>query len=162
MPDADEPGGVPESPSTAVWTQQWDLYNQHVQQAWIDQQTSSDEFDKALLTFSSGALALSLAFIKDIVPLKAATVMCALYISWFAFSACIIATIFSFPCSIQAQKAHASYLYKYYIEGRREYLNKRSDWSTAVTICAALGSVFFVTGLVSTIIFAVVNIARNH
>jgi len=56
----------PDQPVPA-WPPQWDLYNKHAGQAWTDQQTSSDDFDKNLLTLSSVLLGFSLAFIKDIV-----------------------------------------------------------------------------------------------
>ena len=79
-----------------------DEFNKHREQAWQDRQASSDEFDKNLLTFSSGALGLSLAFIKDIVPLDHATHLSYLHISWVCFVCCIIATIFSYPLSIAA------------------------------------------------------------
>ena len=45
-----------------------ELYAKHIAQTWSDQQASSDSFDNNLLTFSSAALGLSLAFIKDVVP----------------------------------------------------------------------------------------------
>ena len=142
------------------WEPKWDIYNLHLQQAWTDQQSSSDEFDKNLLTFSSGALGVSLAFIKDIVPLKDAWFLCELYLSWLSFVACIVVTLFSYALSIQCQKTHTSHLYKYYIEGKPEYLNKRSVWTFGVTLCAVLGAIFFLAGLASTVIFVIGNVSR--
>jgi hypothetical protein len=46
------------------------LYEEHVGLVRENQNTMSDEFDKNLLALSSGALGVSLAFIKDIVPSK--------------------------------------------------------------------------------------------
>ena len=69
-----------------AWSPQQELYDKHAGQAWTDQQASSDEFDKSLLTFSSGALALSLSFIKDIVLLEKAGFLCWLFVSWVSFS----------------------------------------------------------------------------
>lgn len=160
QPEQPSQGGTPGS--SGVWTPQWDLYHKHAAQAWTDQQASSDDFDKNLLTLSSGALGVSLAFIKDIVPLKDAVMVCWLYVSWATFAACIIATIFSFPLSIQAQKVHVEYLYRYYIEGKQEFLNRESGWSKAVTVCAAVGAIFFTAGLVATLVFAFVNVSRVH
>ena len=48
-------------------------------------QSGSDNYDQSLLTLSSGALALSLAFIKDVVALKDAHHVWMLFASWFAF-----------------------------------------------------------------------------
>jgi hypothetical protein len=139
----------------------WDLYLEHARQAWADQQASSDEFDKSLLTFASGTLGLSLAFIKDIVPLKEAVALRMLFGSWVAFTLCIVVTIFSFPLSRQAQKRHVEYLYEYYINGTGKK-DKESIWTKAVHVCAVLGGLFFLAGLVATVIFAWKNIARLH
>ncbi len=147
--------------SNPAWPPQQQLYDKHAAQAWADQQASSDEFDKSLLTFSSGALGLSLAFIKDVVPLDKAVWLCWLYISWVSFAACIVATMASFPCGIQAQKAHLGFLYNYYIEARPEFFNKESGWSVAVTVCAVVGAIFFLVGLVATVVFACVNVSRG-
>jgi len=48
------------------------LCDEHRRQIWQDIQSSADNFDKYILTLSSGALGLSLSFIKDIVPLGTA------------------------------------------------------------------------------------------
>jgi len=137
------------------------LHDKHVSQAWADQQASSDEFDKSLLTFSSSALGLSLAFIKDVVPLDKAGWLPYLLLSWVSFAGCIIVTIASFQFSIQAQKAHIKYLHKYYLENRPEFYNKKSAWSIAVTVCAIVGSILFLAGLVATIVFAWENISKG-
>jgi hypothetical protein len=55
------------------------LHASHTAQAWADQQASSDSFDNNLLAFSSGALGLSVAFVKDIVPLETAEWLRTLY-----------------------------------------------------------------------------------
>jgi hypothetical protein len=136
-----------------------ELYDTHSSQARADQQASSDEFDKSLLTFSSGALGLSLAFIKDIVPLNQAGWLPWLYFSWVSFAACIAVTIASFQFGIQAQKNHLDFLYKYYIECKSEFLNKKSAWSRLVTVCAVAGALFFLAGLVGTMIFVCENVS---
>jgi hypothetical protein len=46
-----------------------ELYDLHRDKVWEDIKSGTESFDKYMLTFSSGALALSLAFIKDVVPL---------------------------------------------------------------------------------------------
>ncbi len=138
-----------------------ELYDTHANQARIDQQSSSDEFDKSLLTFSSGALGLSLAFIKDVVPLEKAEHLNWLYFSWISFAFCIVATIASFPLGIQAQKIHLEYLYKYYIQQQNEFLNKKSRWSKAVTCCAIVGSICFLAGLLGTMIFVYENVSKG-
>ena len=136
------------------------LYEQQIEITRDNQSKMSDEFDKNLLALSSGALGVSLAFIKDIVPLKGAGFRCALYTSWISFTICILVTLMSFRFSMYANTVYMDYLYKYYMEDRAEYFNKRSGWSMANSTCAILGIIFFLAGLTATIIFAIGNVAR--
>ena len=137
-----------------------ELFNEHRKQAWQDIQTSTDQFDKSLLTLSSGALALSLAFIKDLVPLKSAVGISWLYASWISFVLCIVVTLFSFPMSVKALKLNLDYVHKYYIEKKEEYFDKQSRWSTAVTWCSILGGAFFLLGIICTMVFVYKSIRR--
>jgi uncharacterized membrane protein len=66
----------------------------------LDRQLSnSEKFDNAILTLSTGALAISLAFIKDIVPLEIAQNLWLLKASWWLFGFSIISTLVSFAAS---------------------------------------------------------------
>jgi hypothetical protein len=157
--NSDPGAGDSPGPKGRAKTRREELYDTHSNQARADQQASSDQFDKGLLTFSSGALGLSLAFIKDIIPLNQAGWLPWLYLSWISFASCIVVTIASFQFGMQAQKAHLDYLYKYYIEDRAEFFNKKSAWSRWVTICAVSGSVLFLAGLVGTMVFVCENVS---
>jgi hypothetical protein len=58
------------------------------------------EFDKQLLTLSAGFLGLALAFIKDVVPLKDAIHLWALYAGFILLALCVFAVLISFQFSI--------------------------------------------------------------
>jgi hypothetical protein len=137
-----------------------ELYIAHAKQAWDDIQSSTDSFDQSLLTLSSGALGLSLAFIKDIVPFKQAVWSKTLYASWIFFAACVVLTVFSFRLSIAAQNKHLEYLAKYYLERRQEYFNKKSVYSKILSVFTWLASAFFLLGLVCTVLFCLKNVGR--
>jgi hypothetical protein len=156
-----EPGNsLPDDGSGELKEERKRLYEQQIEVARDNQNKMSDEFDKNLLALSSGALGVSLAFIKDIVPLKDAGFRCALYLSWVSFTLCILVTLMSFRFSMHANAVYMEYLYKYYIEDRSEYFNKQSPWSIANSVCAILGSIFFLAGLTATLIFAIANLTR--
>src|ERR1700683_2167793 len=91
-------------PANADDQLRWQLYNDHKKQAWEDIQSSTDSYDQSLLTLSSGVLALSIAFIKDIVPLQDVVWLGLLYVSWAAFAFCILATVVSFQIAIKTQE----------------------------------------------------------
>ncbi|KFF03685.1 MULTISPECIES: hypothetical protein [Flavobacterium] len=63
---------------------------------------SSTQFDKQLLFVASGALGLSLAFIKDIVVLSKATNKELLLLSWISFGLVILINVISHYTSLKA------------------------------------------------------------
>jgi fucose 4-O-acetylase-like acetyltransferase len=140
-----------------------ELYDQHRQQAWQDIQSSTDSFDNNLLTFSTAALGLSLAFIKDIVPLDAAVWLRLLYASWIAFTGCILVTLASFQVSISAQKKYLEYLHAYYVHGDESAFDKqkRSFSSRALTCMTWLAAICFLCGVTATMAFCCKNVSRR-
>jgi hypothetical protein len=138
----------------------WQLYNDHKKQAWEDIQSSTDSYDQSLLTLSSGGLGLSIAFIKDIVPLQQATSLWLLYSSWVAFAACILTTVISFQIAIKTQKELLVNCGKYYIDKNDSYRDKRGKYSKILTGCTMIAGGLFVLALACTIIFAVENVGR--
>jgi hypothetical protein len=138
----------------------WQLYNDHKKQAWEDIQSSTDSFDQSLLTLSSGALGLSIAFIKDIVPLDRAIWLCLLYFSWASFGCCILITVISFQLAIATQREHLGFCWKFYVERDDSYRDKRGICSKWLRGCTIGAGSLFVVALACTIVFAVGNVAR--
>jgi len=67
------------------------------------QQQSYQQFDKAILTLSSGGLGVSIIFLRDILPLEQITNYCFLIGSWILFTISITCTLISFLASQYAQ-----------------------------------------------------------
>jgi hypothetical protein len=137
------------------------LYSDHRKQAWEDIQKSTDSFDQSLITMSSGVLGLSLAFVKDIVPLNKAVWLHVLYTSWVSFVLCVVITVISFRVSVAAQNKNLEFLAKYYLEHRDEFFNKQSAYSKALTWLTWTAGVLLVVGLASTVLFCIKNVART-
>ena len=137
-----------------------ELHDEYRRKVWDDIRPGTENFDKYMLTFSSGALVLSLAFIKDVVPIKKAIWIPSLVSSWIAFVLCILVTLISFRISIRALEEMAPFLDAFYLEGKPEAFNKHheSRWTQAVDWCANLAIVFFILGLAFTMAFVGVNI----
>ena len=68
--------------------------------------SNSQMLDKAILSLSSAGLGVSLAFIKNVVPLDKATNLYLLYLSWGTFVGAIAGTLVSFlasQCGLEEQ-----------------------------------------------------------
>lgn len=138
-----------------------ELFQKHQQQAWSDRQSSSDEYDKAILTVASGGLALSIAFIEKIVPLQMAVGIGWLQASWGAFALSILAVVFSFRLSIVALDQHLKHLEKYYLEQQPEYLSKATPVDRWLRFCNWTSGVSLVVAIAATALFAWMNMKER-
>lgn len=135
-----------------------ELWDEHRKQAQEDIQSSTDSFDKNLLTVSSAALGFSIVFIKDIVPLNKAVWHSVLYASWLCFAACIVITVFSFQVSVAALRKHLEYLQQYYQEKDETFLNKKSLPEIVLKWFTWAAAVFFLAGIICTVVFCIKNL----
>jgi hypothetical protein len=120
-------------------------------------QATYEQQDKAVLTLSSAALALSTSFLKDLVPLPKASLIAFLIGSWIAFSGAILSTMFSYYLS---QRAHDQQLanLENYRGGHDDALDDQHNpfriWTerfNRASLCC------FAIGLLATTIFVGVN-----
>lgn len=65
------------------------LFLEYRKHLWEAGKSASENTDKAILTLSAGALALSMTFLKDIVPLKDVIDLPIIIIAWRSFGSSI-------------------------------------------------------------------------
>ncbi|MGO9404002.1 MAG: hypothetical protein ACLPVW_11095 [Terriglobales bacterium] len=137
-----------------------ELHDEYRKKVWEDTKSGTENFDKYLLTFSSGALGLSLAFIKDVAPIGRAVWIPSLLASWVAFLLCILVTLVSFRISILALEGMVPYLDEFYLRNNAEAFDKHreSRLTKAVEWCAWAGIILFVCGVFFTMMFVYANI----
>jgi hypothetical protein len=121
----------------------------------------TDSFDTAMLTLSSAALGVSLAFIKDIVPVAHITWKPVLVLSWIAFALCMIVTVISFRVSIRGHKHRRELLDKIYEKKDRTLAQniRTSVWGRILGWCTWAALFLFLAGLVLTVLFVVKNVS---
>ena len=128
-------------------------------EVWKRQVSSSENFDKSVLTFSSAGLAFSLGFLKDFLPIGGAIAPWTLYASWGALTAATVGTMASFLTSARAQEAKLAAARAYYLEGDSSMLESLG-WDRAVVWMNRVSGVCFVAGVVLTTIFVGINLQR--
>lgn len=122
------------------------------------QLSNSDNFDKAVLAYSSAGLALSLGFLKDFVPLAKAGYKYLLFTSWALFVLAVIITIISFLVSQQGIAKQLKLSERYYLEHDETALAERNVWASATEIIPFIAGISFVAALICTALFVYFNI----
>jgi len=118
------------------------------------------QFDQAVLTLSSGAFVLSVAFLKDIAPPGQAAFLCLLILSWIGFFLAIVSTIISFLLVPIASEQQLEIAAKFYLEQDGSYEKLIAPASKWIQSFNATSAVSFVLALLLTCVFAISNISR--
>jgi len=117
---------------------------------------NQQEYDKQLLVLSSGFLAVSLAFIKDVVPLARALHLWLLYSSFIVLVMCVLLVLFSYQLSNAGHTKVKKYWQALKAGDKKvEYPHGYAKWVTNVNIASG---VVFLLGITLTIIFVSLNI----
>jgi hypothetical protein len=107
---------------------------------------------------SSAGLAISLTFIKFIVPLEKAEYLCLLKASWVLFLLSIVSTIASFLIGNKGISKQLEYAEQYYIDGTAKAFNKFNVYSCINSIFNYISGILFLVALTSVISFVILNL----
>ena len=116
-------------------------------------------FDKAILTLASGALGLSLTFIRQIIPnIKNGTIHL-LENAWISFGISILITLISFLTSIFACRKGIKILEGEYINENKNKKCKNINYLAIITTCLSILSIIsFIIGTFFLASFSINNL----
>lgn len=123
--------------------------------------SSSENFDKSVLTFSSAGLALSVGFLKDFVPIQFAIAPWTLYWSWILFTLATCATMLSFLVSSRALAQQKTLAYAYYIERDDAAFTRANPWNRGNTALNYTSGVAFLVAMILSVVFISLNLERG-
>lgn len=118
------------------------------------QLSNAENYDKAVLSLSTFFLGLSLAFLKEVVPVQRAESLRLLYGSWILLVCALLSTIISFWVSQRAIDLQLKRAEDYYLRDDQSALNKSwiakaTDWVN----WASGGFFFFGVSLATAFVF---------
>lgn len=134
------------------------IYDNYRNELTLARQSSFEHFDRAILSLSSAGLGLSLAFLKDIVPLDEIAVLWLLFISWTLFSLSIMATLVSFVLARISIDKQLEYAEEYYVNRDESFFNKKNPYKLATTITNYISGICFLLAILMTVSFVSINI----
>ena len=137
------------------------VYADHVAEINKREVSSSENFDRAVLTFSSAGLALSVGFLKDFVPIQSAAAPWTLYWSWVLFTAATCATIISFLVSSQALEAQKGRAYAYYMQANDDALRSGNLWDRGTRVLNYMSAASFLLAMILSVVFISINLEKG-
>lgn len=125
----------------------------------LKRQLSNNEgYDKAILSLSSAALALSLTAIKFVIPLDNAEHLMLLKVSWSFFLITIICSLVAYLISNHAISKQLVIANDYYIEGLISAQSQKNIYTTINKYINHMTGVVFVVALSLVITFITLNL----
>jgi len=138
------------------------LFEKYEHELYERERSNAEAFDNAILTYSAAGLGISLAFLKDLVPITSAKWPWLLYVSWVLFSAAIIATVLSYLVSQRGLAALHPAGDAYYNGDDKLALERTEKRFARIMLRFSYGAAAtFVSAVVITVLFSSVNLERS-
>lgn len=129
---------------------------------WTEQQTreraNRDKYDNTILAYSTGALGLSITFIKDLVPLATAHALWTIKTSWVLFAVSLLLMLASFPIAGEANRQSVNFAHEYFINRKDDYYNKDGLAGKVLKWLNPLAGMVFFAACGFTIAFVWINV----
>ncbi|MCZ2156297.1 MAG: hypothetical protein LC114_20740 [Bryobacterales bacterium] len=137
------------------------LYGELVSEIRRRELSGLENFDKAILAYSSGGLGLSIGFLKDFVSISEADISWALYCSWISFAFAVGITVTSFLVSGAALRHQELVGYQYYMEGKDEARAQKNGFNSCTRLMNYASGVLFLFGVAMTVLFTSMNLEKG-
>ena len=123
---------------------------------------SQTEYSKQLLALSSAILAVSVAFLKNLVTVKSAVLFPLLYTAWGLFGATIFITLVSIKISIKAHKIYKEDIENQLAHPDQNVEERRTSRDWMIPALSWLTSLCFAGAIVCLVIFAIANVHKER
>jgi len=125
------------------------------------QLVNSDNFDKAIMSYSSAGLAFSLAFLKDFIPITVAYAPLLLYLSWALFVLATLVTLASFLTSQSGIAKQLRLIQRYYLACDDAAAQEPNLFAVVTEHLAYAAGTTFCLALICTTLFVSLNLERS-
>jgi hypothetical protein len=119
-----------------------------------------EPYDKAILTLSSGALALSLTFSKDLVAPELAQANVILYLSWILFVLSLGTNIYAFLNTLRTIPKHRAFLddvFKHCKKTPADYEEFVRETYVTIEVFNTCQGIFFLCGMLAFTTYVIIN-----
>jgi len=119
---------------------------------------SYEQFDKAIFSLAGGGSTVSIAFIKDVVPLKTAIYKHLLVCSWIFFTLALVLTLLSFMFSRFAIDKQLQNANDYFLKKDNSALTRKNIFLVVTERVNYSSAASFTLGLMAMLFFVYLNL----
>jgi len=124
--------------------------------------SNSENYDRAILTLSSSGLAISLTFLKFLVPPDKASGIWMMQLGWICFLISIVITIIAFRVGNKAIEKQLEIAEEYYVNNNPKAFDQKNCWSMLNNCLNSFVGLLFSIALILIVIFVIKNINEKE
>ncbi|MGJ8646359.1 MAG: hypothetical protein ACSHXJ_05655 [Marinomonas colpomeniae] len=137
-----------------------EIFDSYRDELYKRQLSNTEAYDKAILSLSSAGLAMSLAFIRFVIPLEEAKHLLVLKLSWGFFLLSIVVILISFLISNKGISIQLKHAEQYYIKNEQEAFNKFNIYEYINSRLNYLSGALFIIALAFIVGFVIFNLEK--
>jgi hypothetical protein len=138
------------------------LYERAKDELVAAQRANAEQFDRAVLSLSAGFLALSVSFMKDVVPFSDMVHGWLLYLSWICFASVISLTLLGMLYGQRILKRLMSAAEQYYVHGKAEAWHLSETLPRRIDQINVAVGVLFAAAVFVTVLFVILNLTERE
>jgi hypothetical protein len=133
-------------------------YDQFWAETQLRKRSNAENFDKWILTLSSGGIAISLTVVGSVIDMNTSAHKWLLICTWILFCLSILLTVVSYMTGQEALDQSLKDAEKYFLKGKKEYRDRKSVSSCITQWFLRIAGVSFVIAVVAMMIFTSINV----
>lgn len=126
------------------------------------QLSNTENYDKSILTLSSAGLAISLTFLKLLVPISEAQELWLMKTAWVCFLLSILLSLIAYLVSNAAITKQLEIAEDYYVNSYQSAFNKKNVLSHLNNWLNKIVGLFFAAAITTIVVFVIININSEN
>jgi len=133
-------------------------YNSFREESWKRQLSNTENFDKSILTLSSGGLVISLTFLRFLIPEEGAVHIWLISSSWVCFLISITLSLIAYRISNGAIAKQLKIAEQYYIEQDENAFDENNKYTVINRILNNIVGIIFFVAMATLVLFVIINL----
>lgn len=129
------------------------LFSKYLNESNQRMRINQENYDKAILSLSSASLIFSLSFMSKLAIHNNTHFKWLIIVSWCFFVLSLIFSLVSLFCGQKANEKAIYFAKRYYIDGYKQYWNKKSYYDHLVQWLNFLSGFIYITALIFSVLY---------
>ena len=138
-----------------------EIYDSFRNELSIRHLSNTESYDRVIMTLSSSGLIISIAFLKDIVPLTGAIYLWLVQMAWWCFLISVLCSLVAYLVGNKAIARQLEIAEDFYVHNKSEAYNQPNGYDDVNKVLNMFTGIFFAVALFCIVIFVNINLGSG-